>query len=133
MATSNLVLIDTCIWVQFFNRPQSADKRAVDLLLDDDRVALIGPILTEVLIGFRRDEQADWVASVLRGLHFLEPTWDEWRSAAQIGRQLLAHSHTLPQSDLVLAAVARSRGCAVYTIDPHFDLIAELKRYAPSL
>ena len=24
------VLVDTCIWVQFFNRPQSAEKKAVD-------------------------------------------------------------------------------------------------------
>jgi predicted nucleic acid-binding protein len=131
MPTSDLVLIDTCIWVQFFNRQHSADKRAVDLLLDDDRAALIGPILAEVLIGFRRDDQADWVASVLRGLHFLEPAWDDWRSSAQFGRRLKAIGHMLPQSDLILAAVARNRDCAVYTADPHFDLISDLKRHAP--
>jgi predicted nucleic acid-binding protein len=130
MATTDLVLIDTCIWVQFFNRPHSAHKRAVDLLLDDDRAALIGPILAEVLIGFRRDEHADWVASVLRGLHFLEPTWDEWRFAAQLGRQLMARGHTLPQSDLIIAAIARNRDCAVYSTDPHFDLISDLKKFA---
>ncbi|HEY2415701.1 MAG TPA: PIN domain-containing protein [Pirellulaceae bacterium] len=131
MAMRDLVLIDTCIWVQFFNRPRSADKRAVDLLLDDDHAALIGPILAEVLIGFRRDDQADWVASTLRGIHFLEPSWDEWRSAAQLGRQLTTRGHTLPQSDLILAAVARSRSYAVYTTDPHFDLVADLKRHVP--
>ena len=27
-----LVLIDTCIWVPFFNRPQSAEKKALDAL-----------------------------------------------------------------------------------------------------
>lgn len=74
MAVRELVLIDTCIWVQFFNRPQSRDKKAVDALLDDDRVALVGPIVTEVLLGFRRDDHADWVASVLRGPHLLQVT-----------------------------------------------------------
>jgi len=125
------VLIDTCLWVPFFNRPQSDEKRAIDLLLDDDRVALIGPVLTEVLIGFRRDEHADWVASVLRGVRFVEVLWDDWRAAAKIGRRLAAGHHTLPVSDLVLAAVAIRRGIAVYSTDPHFNLIAELKRFTP--
>jgi hypothetical protein len=79
MAVAELVLGDTCIWVPFFNRPQSREKRALDELLDDDRAALIGPVLTEILLGFRRDEQADWVASELRGLHYVPVTWNDWR------------------------------------------------------
>ncbi len=69
--STDLVLIDTCIWVPFFNRPQSAEKKAVDALLDEDRAVLIGPILAEILQGFRRDDRADWVASSLRGLPHL--------------------------------------------------------------
>ena len=69
MAVREIVLVDTCIWVPFFNRLRSREKQSVDELLDDDRVALVGPILTEILLGFRRDEYADWVASELRGLH----------------------------------------------------------------
>jgi hypothetical protein len=48
--------------------------------------------LAEILQGFRRDEQADWVASSLKGLHDLEPTWDDWRVAAkriQFARQFM--------------------------------------------
>jgi hypothetical protein len=52
MAVAELVLVDTCIWVPFFNRPYSGEKQAVDELLDDDRGALIGPVLTEILLGF---------------------------------------------------------------------------------
>lgn len=32
MAVQELVLIDTCVWVQFFNRPHSPEKNAVDAL-----------------------------------------------------------------------------------------------------
>jgi hypothetical protein len=71
-----LVLIDTCMWVPFFNRPHSAEKRTIDGLIDEDRAALVGPILAEILCGFRRDAQAEWVASSLRGLHFHEMSWD---------------------------------------------------------
>lgn len=131
MAAREIVLIDTCIWVPFFNRPQSREKHIVDELLDDDRAALVGPILTEILLGFRRDAQADWVASQLRGLHYLEVTWDEWRVAAKLGREFVAKSHTLPQTDLVIAAVALQRDIAVYSNDPHFDLISDLNRFSP--
>jgi predicted nucleic acid-binding protein len=123
------VLVDTCIWVPFFNRPRSREKQSVDELLDDDRVALVGPILTEILLGFRRDEYADWVASELRGLHYLEVTWDEWRASARLGRKLIAEGHSLPQTDLVIASVALQRDMAVYSSDPHFDLIPDLKRF----
>ncbi len=132
MRTQDLVLIDTCIWVPYFNRPQSPVKRAVDELLDDDRAALIGPILAEILCGFPRDAQADWVASALRGLHYLDLTWNDWRAAARLSRQLAARGHQLPLGDLALASVALQRDCAVYTSDPHFDLIPNLKRHQPA-
>ena len=126
---ASAVLIDTCIWVPFFNQPGSNEKRLVDELLDDDRGMLTGPILAEVLLGFRRDEHADWVASVLRGLRWMEIGWEDWRSAARIGRELAGNGHTLPLSDLVIAAVALANDLVVFTSDPHFDLIPNLRRF----
>ena len=125
------VLLDTCIWASFFSKPSSRDKAAVDGLLVADRVALMGPIVGEVLLGFRRQDQADWVASRLRSAHYVEAGWDDWRRAAEMGRTLAAQGHKLPLSDLVLAAAAKRCDCWVYTTDPHFDLIPDLKRYWP--
>ena len=125
-----LVLIDTCIWVSFFNRPQSAEKKAVDALLDDDRAALIGPIATEILQGIRREAQADYVASQLRGLRWLEIIWEDWIEAARLGRRLASSGHQLPLSDLVLAAVSLRLDAEIYSTDPHFDLLGELKRFS---
>jgi len=130
MAVAELVLVDTCIWIPFFNRPQSREKRALDELLDGDRAALIGPVLTEILLGFRRDEQADWVASELRGLQYVLVTWNDWRAAAKLGRGLVATGHVLPQTDLVLATVALAHNYEVFTNDPHFDLIPALRRFS---
>ncbi|HSU69464.1 MAG TPA: hypothetical protein VLJ39_21440 [Tepidisphaeraceae bacterium] len=43
--------VDTCVWVPFFAAPQSVEKAAIDRLIDADQVALIGPVLAELLIG----------------------------------------------------------------------------------
>jgi predicted nucleic acid-binding protein len=127
----NWVIVDTCVWASFFGKPGSPEKAAVDDLLDADRVALTGPILGEVLLGFRRKDQADWVASRLRLAHDIKIEWDDWRMAAHLGRELTASGNQLPLTDLVVAAVAIRCQAWVYTTDPHFDLIANLKRYAP--
>lgn len=129
MNPRDLVLVDTCMWVAFFNRPQSPIKRAIDGLLDDNRAALMGPVLAEVLCGIRKEAQADWAASLLRGLHYLEPTWMDWRAAAAIGRRLAARGHALPVTDLALAAVVRRLDCSIYSDDPHFDLLPALRRF----
>ena len=123
-----LVLIDTCIWVPFFNRPQSAEKKAVDALLDDDHAALIGPIVSEILQGIRREAQANHVASLLRGMRCLETVWNDWIEAARLGRRVADAGHRLPLSDLVLAAVSLRLDAEIYSTDPDFDLISELKR-----
>jgi hypothetical protein len=69
------VLIDTCIWVPFFNRPQSPEKKAVDALLDEDRGTLIGPIVAEILQGIPAEGSARYVASLLRGIRYVETVW----------------------------------------------------------
>jgi predicted nucleic acid-binding protein len=131
VTSTDLVLIDTCVWVPYFNRPQSTEAKAVNALLDEDRAALIGPILTEILQGFRRDDRADWVASSLRGLHYIELQWGDWQAAARIGRRLISKGHRLPLTDLSLAAIALRIDSAVFTTDPHFDVVTGLKRFSP--
>jgi predicted nucleic acid-binding protein len=130
--TRNLVLVDSGVWSSFFSKPSSPEKRLVDVLLDQDRVAITGPVLAEVLRGFRRADQADWVASRFHLAHYLEPNWDDWRRAASLGRDLAAKGHDIPLTDLVIIALARRYDTYVLTNDPHFDLVQELKRYRSS-
>ena len=127
-----IVLIDTCIWVPFFNRLHSPEKKAVDRLLDDDRAALIGPIIAEILQGIPREGQARYIASLLRGVHYVEIAWRDWQEAARLGRRLAARGYRPPLSDLALAAVAIRLDAEIYTSDPHFDLIGEARRYSAS-
>jgi predicted nucleic acid-binding protein len=35
----------------------------------------------------------------------------------------------LPLTDLILAVIAQRHACEVYTTDPHFDLIPDLRRF----
>ena len=127
----DLVLVDTCVWASFFGKPRSVERRVVDVLIDLDRVALVGPVVTEVLIGFRKKREADWIASRLKAAHEVIVSWEDWQGAANLGRSLGAQGHKLPVTDLVIAAVCLRLDLEVYTTDPHFDLVAGLRRFKP--
>jgi hypothetical protein len=81
------------MWVPFFNRPASREKKCIDELLDEDRAAVVGPIVTEVLRGFRNEHEANWVASLLRGVRCLDLGWPEWTRAGALGRMLASRGH----------------------------------------
>jgi hypothetical protein len=54
-----MVLIDTCIWAEFFTLKHSSTRDVVTNLLRWDRAGLIGPVLAEILMGIKREEHAD--------------------------------------------------------------------------
>jgi predicted nucleic acid-binding protein len=64
-------------------------------------------------------------------VHYVEMEWDDWRAAADLGRELAAKGHKLPLTDLLVAVVARRCRSWVYTTDPHFEFIIDLKRSVP--
>ncbi|MDA0836636.1 MAG: PIN domain-containing protein [Planctomycetota bacterium] len=126
---SNLVIVNTCVWASYFSRKSATTNQAVNLLFEEDRVAVIGPVVTELLMGIRDEGAADWIASRLSVMNPLEIEWDDWREAANIHRELAARGHVLPIGDSLIARVALRESCAVFTVDPHFRLIPGLKLF----
>ncbi len=64
--------------------------------------------------------------------HYIETDWEHWRAAADLGRALAAQGHKIPLTDLLAGAVAKRSNTWLYTTDPHFDFIPDLKRYSPA-
>jgi len=81
--------------------------------------------------GVHKDAEADWVASALAGIQYVELSRKDWRAAAKLGRHLAAGGHFLPLSDLALATATQRHQYSLYSIDPHFDVIPNLKRHVP--
>jgi predicted nucleic acid-binding protein len=125
------VIVDPCVWISFFGKLNSLENEVVGKLLETDRVALIGPIVAEVLMGLRRKDQADWVASRLKVVHYIDLNRDDWQTAADLGRDLASKGKKLRLTDLAVVAIARRCDCFVYSTDPHFDLFHDLKRFRP--
>jgi hypothetical protein len=66
----NRVLIDTSGWICFFARRGYEDmKKAISILLDEDRVAIAGPILAELIQGARDIEEKQNIQDYAKGLY----------------------------------------------------------------
>jgi predicted nucleic acid-binding protein len=127
-----MVIADTSAWIPFFNRPNSAEKAALDLLIDADEVSLVGVVLTELLQGCRTHSERDILSDALLALPYYEVTQSTWLQAGDLSATLLRKGITLPLSDLVIAALAMERNCRVFSLDAHFKKIPGLNLYTPS-
>jgi len=57
-----------------------------------------------------------------------------WREAATTYAKLRSAGLTIPWNDVLIATLVLEEGCRVYSVDPHFELIAKhlkLRLYRP--
>jgi hypothetical protein len=125
----NKILIDSSVWIDYFRKKNSTVAPFVNLLLDQDRVALCGMVELEILQGLRGKEQR-LVQDLFQELYFLEAQRDDFVSAGLLLNQLRSKGITIPSSDCLIAAQCIRHGFALYTLDHDFDYIQALKRYS---
>lgn len=127
-----MVIADTSVWIPFFNRPDSPEKAALDLLIDADEVSLVGVVLAELLRGCRTLSERNTLSEALLALRYYEVTQSIWQRTGDLSAQLLRKGITLPLSDLIIAALAIEHDCRVYSLDAHFKKIPVVQLYVPA-
>lgn len=122
----NKILPDTCAWIDFFKGKQTPLAESLAQSLMQHEVVTCGVVLCELLQGVKKSGEEQLVLNALQALPHLEMSRELWISVGQLSVTLRKNGHTLPMSDLVIAALAMSNGCAVLTVDRHFMEIAGL-------
>lgn len=129
--TTNLVLADTAIWIDYFKRGLRRHRETIDRLIDSQRMATTGVIVAGVLCGSRSRTQFEEAADVLRALPILETSESVWWSVSNLSYRLKEQEDTLPLADIVIAAVAMEYDCSLFTEDADFQRIPDLCLYHP--
>ena len=65
-----MILVDSSVWIDYFNGQQTWQTNLLDNLLSDVPVIIGDLILTEILQGFRSDNDYESAKSYLRALPF---------------------------------------------------------------
>jgi predicted nucleic acid-binding protein len=122
---NDLVLVDTSAWICFFSRRGFEDiKKALSTLLDEDRAAIAGPILVELIQGTRTTEEKETIKTLIRGIHWLSVSDNHWHKAAEMAFDLRRKGVTSSAIDTLIAILAIDYRCILLHKDSHFELIA---------
>ena len=134
-----MILVDTSVWIDFFNGYESVEAAHLRICIADVRPLTIpGLVLTEILIGVRNEAEAERVAGVLTAF---DPTPEldstDYQKAAELYRVCRRRGLTIRSTiDCLIAQLCLRHGYELLTKDRDFDSIAEvfpLRRAASAL
>jgi predicted nucleic acid-binding protein len=121
-----VVLIDTSIWIEFFQHPVSPQAAGLEeLIREHNRAVLCGIILQEVLQGIRDNKSHAATKERLTKLPYLDMSKEIHLAAASLYRLLRAKGITVPSADTSIAALAIFNHIPLFTKDDHFSIIAK--------
>ena len=123
------VLVDTSIWIEYFNKPDSRAGESLENLLKAGRVFCAGAVLTELLQGAKIEREFKLILESVTALPFLETKLTTWIDAGRISFSLRKKGVTIPVTDIILASLALESHCLIFTLDPHFKKIPGIKLY----
>ena len=123
----NKVLVDTSIWVEYFNRPESEYAERLTELLEIEVVYITGIILAELLQGAKTHAEFNLLRNNLKVLPLLKETDKTWEKVGKLSFDLQRKGIVIPLSDCLIAVLAQENNCQVFTLDNHFTHIPQLE------
>lgn len=123
----NRILPDTCAWIDFFKARPTPLAEDLKTALTNGTIVSCGVVMYELLQGIRSHKEEELVISAFQALPQLEMTATTWIKAGRLSADVRKKGHTIPLSDIIIAALALENDCDVLTVDHHFDLIPSLK------
>ena len=124
------VLVDTSVWVDFFNgHPSPQAETLARLIREEADLVSCGLIVSEVLQGLRQTKSLSTIESHFREMDWLTPKEpDTYIEAADLFRRLRARGFTIRSTiDCVIANLAAHHDALILSKDRDLTLIVESK------
>jgi predicted nucleic acid-binding protein len=122
------VLVDTSVWVDFFNgHPSPQAETLARLIREDAELVTCGLIVSEVLQGLRHDKSVAAVETHFREMEWLSPDEpDTYIEAAELYRRLRSRGLTIRSTiDCVIANLASRADALMLAKDRDLTVIVE--------
>ena len=123
------VIPDTSIWIEYFNQPQSDHGRWLETLIKEDKVVMVGVILSELLQGTRTRKELEAVRDALITLPFLREDTYIWEEVGRLVFNLRKKGVIIPLTDCLIAVHAIRNGYAIFTLDEHLSRIPGIQLF----
>ena len=123
------VLIDTSVWSQALRRQtaetsSTAQERVVNELkelINDSRIAMLGPVRQELLSGVKTQKQFETLQQILSVFSDEPLRSQDYEQAAKIFNQCRQCGVQGSNTDFLICAVSMSREWPIYSLDKDFE------------
>ena len=121
-----MIIVDSNTWADFFNGASNPHVQRLDIALQEEEdLAVVPIIITEVLQGFRTDSGFQRARRVLVALPVIQPTVDCHVRAARLFRSLRQKGITVRGAvDCVIAQTCLDVDAELLSPDADFERIA---------
>lgn len=121
-------LIDTSAWIESL-RPagDAAVGERVRALLVNGEAAWCPMVKLELWNGARGDHEKRVLQDMGETLIELEMPPAVWTRSVDLARKARAAGHTIPSTDILIAACARHHKVAIEHADAHFDILDRIR------
>lgn len=116
-------LVDSTVWIEFFKGRNNKIINFVSPLIDEDRIAYSGIILSELLVGANNQKEFKFINDNFSGFKYLETDINIFERASQLGFRLRKGGISIPLTDLIIAAHCIHHKLTLVTADSHFKQI----------
>jgi predicted nucleic acid-binding protein len=124
------VLVDTSVWSHALRRRASAEhsplSTALASLVQDGRVAMIGPVRQELLSGIKERAQCEKLREHLRAFSDLEITSADYEEAASNFNRCRQKGIQGSNTDFLICAIAARHEFSIFTTDDDFEHYAKV-------
>jgi predicted nucleic acid-binding protein len=121
-------LVDSTVWIEFFRGKNNKMIDFVCPLIDEDRVAYNGVILSELLVGANNQKEFKFINDNFSGFKYLETDIQIYEKASQLGFRLRKGGISIPLTDLIITAHCIHHKLTLVTADSHFKQIKKMQK-----
>ena len=121
------VLVDTSIWIRYFNHPDSSEAKRLTELLDQERVVIAGVVLAEILQGTKNKREFNLLKESLSVLPILKEKEKTWEKVGELSYDLRRKGIVIPLTDCLLGVLAKEDDSLLFSLDNHFKYIPALQ------
>jgi predicted nucleic acid-binding protein len=119
------VLVDTSVWIEYFQVPKSHVFEHVTRLLKERRAFFAGIIAMELIRGARSEKELSVLESLFRSINKIVELETTHYEAGKIGYGLAKMGLTIGTVDLLISQLAIENDLSLYTQDQHFEIVAK--------
>ena len=117
------VLIDTSVWIDYFQDTKSAGSELMDEILTHGDVYVPKVVIAELIQGARSEKEISVIKEFVEAFKIVEEGKETWYKAGKLSYDLKKKGKTINLADCYIAVIAREHNCSILTLDKHFKEI----------